>query len=156
MQKILLISTDWACKSAPSTQKTCMQRVRIPTELPFCVPPLVVGCTKSNFTDSLQQIWCLLCFSASSLSSLLLLYYRSLTSFMHNITFPPLPPSSSSPFIVCQCPPQVPNPILLLLFLLLMTMQIGNAIVLVDGNHQTHPSTHPLFFLPLSSISKSS
>ncbi len=43
MQKILSISTDWACKSAPKRAKTCVQCARTPTELPFCLPPLVVG-----------------------------------------------------------------------------------------------------------------
>ena len=41
--KILLISTDWARKSAPKRAKMCMRRARVPTELPFCRPPLVVG-----------------------------------------------------------------------------------------------------------------
>ena len=41
--KFLFISTDWAFKSAPNVQKMYMQRVCIPTELPFCIPPLVVG-----------------------------------------------------------------------------------------------------------------
>ena len=41
--EILLPSTDGACKSAPKRAKTRMQRVLIPTELPFCIPPLVVG-----------------------------------------------------------------------------------------------------------------
>ena len=35
---ILLLSTDRACKLAPNVQKTLVQRVRIPTELPFCMP----------------------------------------------------------------------------------------------------------------------
>ena len=36
--------------------KTCVQRVRIPTELPFCIPPLVVGneCTSWGWTASAQ------------------------------------------------------------------------------------------------------
>ena len=29
------IITDWACKSVPKVQKTCVQRVHVPTELPF-------------------------------------------------------------------------------------------------------------------------
>ncbi len=39
----LLISTDRAYKSAPKRAKTCTQCVHILTELPFCMPPLVVG-----------------------------------------------------------------------------------------------------------------
>ncbi len=38
MQKFLSISTGWACKLGAERAKTCMQRVRVPTELPFCVP----------------------------------------------------------------------------------------------------------------------
>ncbi len=41
--EILLTSTDWACKSAPNVQKRACNVQRIPTELPFCKPPLVVG-----------------------------------------------------------------------------------------------------------------
>ncbi len=41
--KILLLSTDWAYKSAPKRVKTCVQCVHIPAELPLCIPPLVVG-----------------------------------------------------------------------------------------------------------------
>ncbi len=48
----LLISTDRACKSAPKRAKTCTQRVHIPTELPFCMPPSVVGCPKRWFRVS--------------------------------------------------------------------------------------------------------
>ncbi len=39
----LLIITDWACELAPNVQKACTQRVHIPIELPFRMPPLVVG-----------------------------------------------------------------------------------------------------------------
>ncbi len=41
--EILLISSDWACKNRAKRAKTCMQYAYVPTELPFCVPPLVVG-----------------------------------------------------------------------------------------------------------------
>ncbi len=41
--EILLTNTDRACELSPKRAKTCTQRVRIPTELPFCMPPLVVG-----------------------------------------------------------------------------------------------------------------
>ncbi len=43
MQKFLLLSADRACKSATKRAKTCTQRVHVPTELPFCMPPLLVG-----------------------------------------------------------------------------------------------------------------
>ncbi len=46
MQKISLLSTDWACKSAQkrAKKKRCfLQRARVATELPFCTPPLLVG-----------------------------------------------------------------------------------------------------------------
>ena len=39
----LSISTDWAYKSVPKHAGTCMQRVHVPTELPFCIPVLLVG-----------------------------------------------------------------------------------------------------------------
>ena len=41
--EILLVSTERACKSAPNVPKACMQCVRSQTELPFCMPLLVVG-----------------------------------------------------------------------------------------------------------------
>ncbi len=41
--KVLLISTDWACKSAPKCAKTCTQCACVPTDLQVCMPPLVVG-----------------------------------------------------------------------------------------------------------------
>ncbi len=41
--EILLLSTDLAYKSGAKRAKTCMQCVHIPTELPFWIPPLVVG-----------------------------------------------------------------------------------------------------------------
>ncbi len=41
--EILLRSADRAYKLAPNIAKSCMQCVHIPTELPFCIPPLVVG-----------------------------------------------------------------------------------------------------------------
>ncbi len=42
--EILLIITDWAYKSVPNVQKrVCNMYIYIPTELPFCIPPLVVG-----------------------------------------------------------------------------------------------------------------
>ena len=43
---ILLTSTDWAHKFDGKRAKTCMHCVHIPTELPFCIPPLVVGYAK--------------------------------------------------------------------------------------------------------------
>ncbi len=39
----LLLGTDRACKSAQSVRKTYMQRAHIPTALPLCMPPSVVG-----------------------------------------------------------------------------------------------------------------
>ncbi len=51
--EILLVSTDWAYKSAPNVQETCVQCVRIPTELPFCIPPSVVGyLSRSRLSNS--------------------------------------------------------------------------------------------------------
>ncbi len=41
--EILLLSIDWARKSAPKCAKTCVRCLCVPTKLPFCMPPLVVG-----------------------------------------------------------------------------------------------------------------
>ena len=43
MQKFLLLIADWACKSAPKRAKTCARLVRVLTELPFCMSPLLAG-----------------------------------------------------------------------------------------------------------------
>ena len=48
--EILLMSTDSALPIGTKYAKTCMQCVYIPTELPFCIPPLVVGLTTCNTT----------------------------------------------------------------------------------------------------------
>ncbi len=40
--EILSMSTNLAHKLGPNVQKTCTQCEHIPTELPFCIPPLVV------------------------------------------------------------------------------------------------------------------
>ena len=41
--EILLLRHRLGLQIGAKCAKTCMQRVRIPTALPFCVPPLVVG-----------------------------------------------------------------------------------------------------------------
>ncbi len=41
--EILIVSTDWAYKSGPNVQKRVCKVYHIPTELPFCIPQLVVG-----------------------------------------------------------------------------------------------------------------
>ena len=38
--EILLLSTDWAQQIVAKCAKACMQCVHIPTELPFCMPPI--------------------------------------------------------------------------------------------------------------------
>ena len=40
---VLSISTEWACKVSGKHAKTCVQRVRVPTELPCCIALLLVG-----------------------------------------------------------------------------------------------------------------
>ncbi len=41
--EILLLSTETSIQVGAKLAKTCMNCVHIPTELPFCAPPLVVG-----------------------------------------------------------------------------------------------------------------
>ncbi len=41
--ELWLMSTDWAYKSVPNVQERVCNVVYVPTELPFCIPPLVVG-----------------------------------------------------------------------------------------------------------------
>ena len=50
-------------KHRPSMQidakraKTCVQCVRIPTELPFCIPPLVVGYVLRNRLSEILKVF---------------------------------------------------------------------------------------------------
>ena len=43
MQKFLSLITDRALQVGAKRAKTCMQCLHVPTELPLCMPPLVVG-----------------------------------------------------------------------------------------------------------------
>ncbi len=43
MQKLLVNNHRLSTQVGAKRAKTCMQRVHVPPELPFCMPPLVVG-----------------------------------------------------------------------------------------------------------------
>ena len=78
-------------KSAPSVQKTCTRRVRVPTELPFCVPPLVVGCQVEGKKNTK---YCLSVPFFASFSAVLL--YPPLCPHVAASPSPPPPPPSFS------------------------------------------------------------
>ncbi len=72
--EILLISTDWAYKSVPNMQKrVCNVYTYIPTELPLCIPPLVVG--KQHGKVKIFVLFCFLIFHHMSIVLLLHTWY---------------------------------------------------------------------------------
>ena len=74
-RKFLPISTDLARKSAPKVQKTCAHCVHVPTGLPFCMPPLVVGQGFQKEESVLVSFWgrekrnCIFCSGFDAFSS---------------------------------------------------------------------------------------